>query len=71
MPGSEPPEMQVGDPVSLAFDYRPNPFRHARVRRAIEQARPWGVDACSRIEISPGKKDHVRMAQFLKAALSS
>ena len=41
------------------------------VRRAIEQARPWGVDACSRIEISPGKKDHVRMAQFLKAALSS
>ncbi|MCU1276082.1 MAG: phosphoribosylanthranilate isomerase [Bryobacterales bacterium] len=41
------------------------------VRRAMEQARPWGVDACSRIEISPGKKDHVRMAQFLKAALSS
>ena len=41
------------------------------VRRAIEQARPWGVDACSRIEISPGKKDHVRMTQFLKAALSS
>jgi phosphoribosylanthranilate isomerase len=41
------------------------------VRRAIEQARPWGVDACSRIEISPGKKDHFRMAQFLKAALSS
>jgi phosphoribosylanthranilate isomerase len=41
------------------------------VQRAIEQARPWGVDACSRIEMSPGKKDHVRMAQFIKAALSS
>jgi phosphoribosylanthranilate isomerase len=41
------------------------------VRRAIDQARPWGVDACSRIEISPGRKNHVRMAQFLKAALSS
>jgi phosphoribosylanthranilate isomerase len=41
------------------------------VRTAIQQARPWGVDACSRIESSPGKKDHVKMAQFLKAALGS
>jgi phosphoribosylanthranilate isomerase len=39
------------------------------VARAIEQARPWGVDACSRIEASPGRKDHARMAAFLKAAL--
>ncbi len=39
------------------------------VGRAIEQARPWGVDACSRIESAPGKKDHGKMAQFLKAAL--
>jgi phosphoribosylanthranilate isomerase len=39
------------------------------VGRAIEQARPWGVDACSRIESVPGKKDHRKMAQFLKAAL--
>ena len=41
------------------------------VGRAIEQARPWGVDACSRIESAPGKKDHGKMAQFLKAALGS
>ena len=41
------------------------------VRTAIQQARPWGVDACSRIESAPGKKDHVKMAQFLKAALGS
>ncbi len=40
------------------------------VRRAIEQARPWGVDACSRLESSPGRKDHRRMAQFLEAARS-
>lgn len=40
------------------------------VKHAIEQARPWGVDACSRIESSPGKKDHVKMASFLKAALT-
>jgi phosphoribosylanthranilate isomerase len=41
----------------------------ANVAQAIEQARPWGVDACSRIESAPGKKDHTKMAQFLKAAL--
>lgn len=41
----------------------------ANVGQAIEQARPWGVDVCSRIESAPGKKDHNKMAQFLKAAL--
>jgi phosphoribosylanthranilate isomerase len=40
------------------------------VRRAIKQARPWGVDACSHIESAPGKKDHRKMADFLKAALA-
>jgi phosphoribosylanthranilate isomerase len=39
------------------------------VRTAIEQARPWGVDACSRIEKSPGLKDHEKMRKFVKAAL--
>ena len=37
------------------------------IDRAIEQAQPWGVDACSSLEISPGKKDHARLARFLKA----
>jgi phosphoribosylanthranilate isomerase len=41
------------------------------VRAAIEQAKPWGVDACSRLESAPGRKDHGKMAQFLKAALAS
>jgi len=44
------------------------------VARAIRVARPWGVDACSRIESSPGKKDHTKMCEFLlaaKAALSA
>jgi len=39
------------------------------VLTAIECIRPWGVDVCSRIEKSPGKKDHARMAEFLKVAL--
>lgn len=40
------------------------------VRRAIEEARPWGVDACSRLESAPGRKDRAKMSRFLKAALS-
>ncbi len=38
---------------------------------AIEQAQPWGVDACSRIEKSPGLKDHEKMRRFIQAALNS
>ena len=41
------------------------------VRQAVECARPWGVDASSRIEISPGRKDHARMGKFIRAALES
>jgi phosphoribosylanthranilate isomerase len=40
----------------------------ANVATAIAQARPWGVDACSRIETVPGKKDHKKMNEFLQAA---
>jgi len=43
----------------------------SNVRRAIEEAQPWGVDACSRLERSPGLKDHDKMRQFVKAALGS
>jgi phosphoribosylanthranilate isomerase len=42
----------------------------SNVRVAIEAVRPWGVDACSRIESVPGRKDHVKMREFLKAALA-
>ena len=41
------------------------------VRQAIEQAQPWGVDACSRLEKSPGVKDHEKVRQFVEAALQS
>ena len=41
----------------------------SNVRAAIEQAQPFGVDACSRLESSPGKKDHQKVSQFIQAAL--
>jgi phosphoribosylanthranilate isomerase len=40
----------------------------SNVAQAVALARPWGVDACSRIETSPGKKDHKKMNEFLQAA---
>jgi len=41
------------------------------VRQAIQEAQPWGVDACSRLEKSPGLKDHDKMHKFIKAALET
>ncbi|MBI4876307.1 MAG: phosphoribosylanthranilate isomerase [Acidobacteria bacterium] len=42
----------------------------SNVRAAIQAAQPWGVDACSRLESSPGRKDRHKMKEFLKAALT-
>ncbi len=41
------------------------------VAEAIRQARPWGVDACSRLERAPGRKDHIRMRRFIQEALAA
>lgn len=43
----------------------------ANVGEAIRVARPWGVDASSRLESEPGKKDPVRVAHFVQAALTA
>jgi phosphoribosylanthranilate isomerase len=37
------------------------------VAQAIEQAQPWGIDASSSLESTPGRKDPARLARFLKA----
>lgn len=45
-------------------------LHEGNVGDAIRQAMPWGVDACSRIECAPGKKDHEKMRRFVHAALA-
>jgi|SRR5215469_2510845 len=40
----------------------------SNVAAAIATAHPWGVDACSRLESAPGRKDHRKMEAFLVAA---
>jgi phosphoribosylanthranilate isomerase len=41
------------------------------VREAVARVHPWGVDASSRLERAPGRKDHARMKKFIEAALAS
>jgi phosphoribosylanthranilate isomerase len=38
------------------------------VGEAVRVARPWGVDVNSGVEAAPGRKDPVRVAQFIRAA---
>ncbi len=40
----------------------------SNVARAIRIAKPWGVDASSKLELAPGIKDHERVRAFVKAA---
>ena len=43
----------------------------SNVVRAIQIARPWGVDACSKLETAPGRKDHQKMRDFIEAAMGA
>ena len=38
------------------------------VGQAIQLLKPWAVDACSRLELEPGKKDRNKMRAFIEAA---
>jgi phosphoribosylanthranilate isomerase len=40
----------------------------SNVAQAVAMAHPWGVDACSRIESEPGRKDRKKMKEYLEAA---
>jgi phosphoribosylanthranilate isomerase len=37
------------------------------VSDAINEVNPYAVDACSRLESAPGRKDHARMRAFVAA----
>jgi phosphoribosylanthranilate isomerase len=43
----------------------------SNVADAIHSAQPWGVDACSRLESAPGKKDPALVQAFVEAALAA
>lgn len=40
----------------------------ANVAEAVERVRPWGVDAVSGLEASPGRKDPAALAAFITSA---
>jgi phosphoribosylanthranilate isomerase len=50
-------------PILLAGGLTPE-----NVAGAIRQVHPWGVDVASGVEISPGRKDSARLADFIKIA---
>ncbi len=56
-------ELELDCPVVLAGGLNPD-----NVTEAIETVRPWGVDAASGVESSPGKKDPVLVRRFIAAA---
>jgi phosphoribosylanthranilate isomerase len=63
---------EVGHALACQPAGRPGLFNcgldASNVAEAVTIAHPWGVDACSRIETSPGKKDHQKMQAFIHAA---
>ena len=56
---------ELGVTIYLAGGLSPE-----NVREAIETVCPYAVDACSSLERVPGKKDHRRLQEFLKAVRS-
>jgi phosphoribosylanthranilate isomerase len=43
----------------------------SNIGEAVAAVHPWGIDACSRIESAPGKKDHKKLKEFLHAAMAA
>jgi phosphoribosylanthranilate isomerase len=38
------------------------------VAQAVAQVRPWGIDVAGGVELAPGRKDPMKMAQFIERA---
>jgi phosphoribosylanthranilate isomerase len=50
-------------PIILAGGLRPE-----NVRKAVETVEPYAIDVSSGVEASPGKKDHAKVAEFIRRA---
>lgn len=60
--------------LAAAFPYRAiiaGGLDGNNVAEAIRIAHPWGVDSCSRLESSPGRKDYAKVAAFVENALQA
>jgi phosphoribosylanthranilate isomerase len=77
--GAEAYVMDVSEGTGKTFDWKLAQGLHEKiilaggldasnVMDAIREGRPWGVDSCSRLESSPGRKDAVKVREFVAAA---
>lgn len=56
---------KAGRPIFLAGGLTP-----ANVAEAVTRVQPYGVDVSSGVEAEPGRKDHAKVREFIKAAKS-